>query len=296
MNDKPLVSVLMTVYNREHFIGEAIDSVLASTYTDFELIVVDDCSKDRSVSIAQSYAAKDPRIKVYSNEKNLGDYNNRNKAASYARGKYLKYIDSDDTIYPWGLEAMVYCMEKEPGAGYGLMSHNLDIPKAYPVLLSCEEAYRAFFFKGGLIAMGPIGAIFKREAFEKVSGFSGKPYVGDSEMWLKMSRYFPVVQMPLELVWWRQHEGQQIKEGHKNNYYIINQFKVYKESLEHPDCPLPEEERGMAIRNMQNLRARHIIFHELLKIRWRQGLSLLKESDMNFFDLLKGLSKNRYPA
>src|SRR5690606_2521559 len=98
----PLVSVLMTVYNREKYIAEAIKSVLASTYQNWELIIVDDQSMDNSVAIAQSFAQKDPRIQVHVNKENLGDYPNRNRAASYAKGKYLKYVDSDDLIYPYG--------------------------------------------------------------------------------------------------------------------------------------------------------------------------------------------------
>ena len=95
----PLVSVLMTAYNREKYIEEAIGSVLASTYTYFELIIVDDCSKDKTVEIAKKYERMDERVKVYINETNLGDYPNRNKAASYASGEYLKYVDSDDLVY-----------------------------------------------------------------------------------------------------------------------------------------------------------------------------------------------------
>ncbi len=75
-----LISILMTAYNREHYITEAIESVLASTYQNWELIIVDDGSKDDTVSIAKSYAAEDARIKVHVNEKNLGDYPNRNRA------------------------------------------------------------------------------------------------------------------------------------------------------------------------------------------------------------------------
>lgn len=89
----PLVSILMTAYNREKYIAEAIESVLASTYTNFELIIVDDCSADRTLEIAKSYEEKDKRIKIYINEKNLGDYPNRNKAASLAKGVYLKYLE-----------------------------------------------------------------------------------------------------------------------------------------------------------------------------------------------------------
>ena len=72
-NSYPLVSVLMTAYNRGKFIAEAINSVLNSSYTHFELIIVDDCSTDNTVVIAQSFAAYDNRVKVFQNEKNLGD-------------------------------------------------------------------------------------------------------------------------------------------------------------------------------------------------------------------------------
>src|ERR1700748_2916719 len=95
----PLVSVLMTAYNREKYIEEAIESVLASSYTNLELIIVDDCSKDNTVEIARSYEARDPRVKVFINEKNLGDYPNRNRAASLAKGEYIKYVDSDDVMF-----------------------------------------------------------------------------------------------------------------------------------------------------------------------------------------------------
>src|SRR5271156_3108445 len=104
----------MTAYNREKYIAQAIDSILESTYKNFELIIVDDCSKDKTVEIAKGYAQKDSRVKVFINEKNLGDYPNRNKAASYANGKYLKYVDSDDVVYPTGLEVFVNSMEQFP--------------------------------------------------------------------------------------------------------------------------------------------------------------------------------------
>ena len=81
----PQVSILTTVYNRDKYLAACIDSVLASTYQDWELIIVDDVSTDTSVAIAQRYEQKHARIKVYVNQTNLGDYPNRNKAASYAK-------------------------------------------------------------------------------------------------------------------------------------------------------------------------------------------------------------------
>lgn len=76
--NKAIVSVLMTSYNREKYVAEAIESVIAQTFTEWELIIVDDQSKDATVSIAKDYAKKDSRIKVYINNHNLGDYPNRN--------------------------------------------------------------------------------------------------------------------------------------------------------------------------------------------------------------------------
>ncbi len=94
----PEVSVLTTCYNRAPYIEQTIESVLSQTSQNFEYIIVDDCSTDGSYEIAKSFAEKDRRIQVHQNEKNLGDYPNRNLAASYARGRYLKFIDSDDIL------------------------------------------------------------------------------------------------------------------------------------------------------------------------------------------------------
>ena len=114
----PLVSILMTAYNRENYIAVAIESVLRSTFTNFELVIVDDCSKDNTVTIANHYALSDARIKVYINEKNLGDYPNRNKAASYANGEYIMYVDSDDTILKDGVEKLIYSMALFPESSF----------------------------------------------------------------------------------------------------------------------------------------------------------------------------------
>ena len=116
----PLVSVLMTSFNRERYIADAIESVLAQTFTDFELVVVDDASSDRSVEIARAYERRDPRVRVVVNARNLGDYPNRNHAATLARGRLLKYHDSDDVMYAHCLDVMVSMLLSEPDAAFGL--------------------------------------------------------------------------------------------------------------------------------------------------------------------------------
>src|SRR5206468_12040496 len=116
----PLISVLMTPYNREDYIAQSIESVLSQTCADFELIVSDDQSSDRTVEIARAYAARDARIRVSVNPVNLGDYPNRRQAASLARGTFLKYHDSDDVMYPHCLATMVEPLRREPSAAFAL--------------------------------------------------------------------------------------------------------------------------------------------------------------------------------
>lgn len=90
------VSVVMPVYNASRFLRESIDSVLRQTYTDFELILVNDCSNDDSLDIMQEYFEKDSRVLVFSNEENKGVSYTRNFGVNQASGEYIALIDSDD--------------------------------------------------------------------------------------------------------------------------------------------------------------------------------------------------------
>lgn len=241
MTGQPLVSVLMTAYNREKYIAEAIESVLVSTYRNFELIIVDDGSKDKTVDIALSYKAKDDRVKVYINEKNLGDYPNRNKAANYAIGKYIKYLDSDDIMYPHCLEVMMYCMEKFPDAGYGLSALS-DENQPYPVCISPKKAYLEHFSLYGHFNRAPGSSIINRKTFIKVGGFTGERMIGDTQLWYTLSRKFDLVKMPRDLVWDRMHDGQERQSEYAKQYDKLNK-KVFLEALNHADCPLSQEEK-----------------------------------------------------
>ena len=144
--NQPIVSVLMTAFNREKYIGEAIESVLASSFTNFELIIVDDGSKDNTVTIANNYLSADNRIKLYVNKVNQGQFANRNIAASYANGKYLKYVDSDDYIYSYSLKMMVDAMETYPDAGLAFCLTHGPCKKPLPYILYPKEALRQHFF------------------------------------------------------------------------------------------------------------------------------------------------------
>ncbi len=117
MNLNPLVSVLMPAYNREKYIGEAIESISTQTYPNWELIIVDDGSTDSTAEIVKSYQAKDNRIILYQFPENKGIPYARNKCLELAKGEYLANLDSDDIALPERLEKQVKFMEKNPEVG-----------------------------------------------------------------------------------------------------------------------------------------------------------------------------------
>lgn len=282
--NKPLVSVLMTVYNREKYIAEAIKSIINSTYTNWELIIVDDKSKDDSVEIAKSYADKDPRIQVYVNKNNLGDYPNRNKAASYAKGKYLKYVDADDIIYPYGLEQLVYYMEQFPKAGYGLCSLMQDKLKIFPFQLGPREAYQRHYFEEPLFHKAPLSSIINKDVFFKVGGFSGKQHLGDFEMWNLLSQNYGVVLMPIGIVWYREHDDQQMNDNRKDPFVPYKYLLLAVKLLNSSECPLLENERKVAIGLIENKISRSILSaakHHSLK----KGIELKRASGLRSFSI-----------
>lgn len=272
----PLVSVLMTTFNRSDFISAAIESILKSTYTNFELIIVDDCSTDNTVDIIRYYSNLDERIFLYENEKNIGDYPNRNRAASLAKGVFLKYVDADDYIYPSGLSILVKMMSAFPSAGYGLCSLDQDVDKPYPFMLSPREAYIRHYFKSSLFHKAPLSSIIRKESWLVVGGFPEIRTTSDYEMWHKLSAHFDVVLMPSGIVWYREHEAQEATFTRKNPINSTIQYEnVIQRSLESSDCPLSNGEKNKIYRRYRYLTLKRvfryfILFNFRVSMKWVQ--------------------------
>jgi glycosyltransferase involved in cell wall biosynthesis len=110
----PLVSVGLFVYNGERYIEETLDSILSQTFTDFELIISDNASTDRTGEIALSYAKRDDRIRYYRSEKNMGAGWNVRRVYELATGKYFKQAAADDMLEPDFLRLCVEALENDP--------------------------------------------------------------------------------------------------------------------------------------------------------------------------------------
>jgi glycosyltransferase involved in cell wall biosynthesis len=293
----PQVSVLMTVYNREQFLRDAVSSVLGSGFTDFELIIVDDCSKDASAKLAAELAATDSRIRFVQNEKNLGDYGNRAKAAALARGRFLKYVDSDDMIYPHTLEVMYRSVTGCSNVGLALSHSQSEAERPYPLCLSSEAAWRRQFLGRGCLACGPTGAIICRSAFESVGGFRAEwGVLSDIDLWLRLAAIRPVVLMPPGLVWWRRHEGQEYSSDGAEFVYLTRGMALTRAALRGSDNPLSPADTREALGRAEQHHARRLLALLFRKQRPRLFWQAFRQSGLNLGTLLQGLKPYRRPV
>lgn len=284
MFPQPFVSVLMTAYNREKLITEAIESVLACSYSNFELIIVDDQSTDNTLGVIKQYALKDTRIRYYQNEKNLGDYPNRNRAASYATADYIAYLDSDDKMLPGGLAMCIDAMQKFPQSGIGMYWL---YSKEAPFCFAGNDAIKQHFFKQQLLIIGPGGTLLKRSFFEKMGGYPEK-YGPANDMYfnLKAACYSDVVLFPFEFIFYRQHEAQE----NKNQFgYLYNNYLYLSDALNELPLPLSGKEKQWIANKSKRRFFVNLVKHFFTTGNLKQIIVAVKKSRYSFSDLLNGL-------
>lgn len=286
MANTPKVSVLTTIYNREAYLAECIESVQNQRFQDYEHILVDDGSTDQSVAIAQEYAAHDSRIQVHVNPKNLGDYPNRNKAASLATGEYLKYVDADDMLGRWTLDNMVDAMELHPKAALGLIDYSKPAPH-WPQQLSPKDTYSQFFDgRIDVFNRSPLGAIIRRAAFENAGGFSGKRMVGDFEMWHILAATNPVVVIPHILAFSRRHADQEMAAGAADPIWALRYTMISLQRLTDVNCPLSAAAQKQEMRTITK-KAGRIILSAFRRHGWQKGKEMMSEIDWTLSETLK---------
>src|SRR5262245_40295511 len=113
MRKHPLVSIGLAVYNGEEYLSDAISSILAQSFTDFELIISDNASTDRTEEICKTYADMDSRIRYSRNETNIGGVNNENLTFRLSKGKYFRLAAHDDVCDPKLIEKCVEVLERD---------------------------------------------------------------------------------------------------------------------------------------------------------------------------------------
>ena len=185
----PQVSVVMPVYNGERFLAEAIESILDQTFTDLELIVVDDGSTDGSADIVRTYLERDGRIRFFQHERNRGAADARNTGIAAARGEYIAAMDADDISLPERLDTQVDYLRMNPDiGGVGLqgrvVEHDLTPRGDFGV-----ATHHALIALNYFLRYGVLGAtlMLRRELLVAVGGYeSGQSRVDDPELLARM--------------------------------------------------------------------------------------------------------------
>ena len=210
-NVKKRFSVLVPVYNREEYISQAIDSVLSQTFTDYELIVVDDGSSDRTPDVLRSYGA---RIKVV-RQANQGPEVARNIGASMANGEYLAFLDSDDLFLPCALATYdkIIMAFDSPALILGAMGYFMQ-GQDIPTNVGCEDIvevlkYRDFLSKDVGIGLGHSKIVIRKSIFQEVGGQRNSTpetfHLEDYHMMLRTGTYGPcvIVKQPTTILYRR---------------------------------------------------------------------------------------------
>jgi glycosyltransferase involved in cell wall biosynthesis len=188
----------MPVYNNATTIAQAIESVLGQTFADFEVILIDDCSSDRTMDVASSY--HDRRIRLSRNDHNLGAVANWNRTLGDARGRYIKVLCGDDFLYPECLESQVATLDRHESDGVLLASCRRDIVyedgavairsrglKNLSGVVTGSVAVRRAVRSGTNPFGEPAAVLVRADAVTRSGPFAtASSYVVDLEMWCRI--------------------------------------------------------------------------------------------------------------
>jgi glycosyltransferase involved in cell wall biosynthesis len=237
MQAVPFVSVLMPVYNPGRFLEEALDSVLAQTLADFELIAIDDASEDGSFERLSAYAARDPRVRVFRQPRNLGIVAARNRAfrEAHPESRYFAIFDSDDVALPDRLARQVAFLESHPDhalvGGHTLIIDEHSRPlgiRRYPIEYAqiCSVIAR----------YNPIAqpaVMLRRSMLEAIGHYSEAfPRCQDYELWLRTAARYPIANLDMPVIRYRVSQ-QQGKRTHLRQTLALT-LRLQRRWLLHP--------------------------------------------------------------
>lgn len=226
----PLLSIIIPLYNHEHFIKEAIDSIINQSYQSFELIIIDDGSSDRSLSIAESY--HDSRITVLA-QKNMGAHNAINRGLSIAKGEYLAILNSDDVYEKDRFKVMIDYMEKHSDVSF-LCSY-ITVINDHGKKLGIKEGWKNMepwsvpnpnntlaetdCFKQRLIINNFTATtsnfLFRRSLYEKIGGMRNLRFAHDWDFALRAAEVAECRILEVPLLRYRIHESNTISSNRK---------------------------------------------------------------------------------
>jgi len=249
MDASPTVSVVMPVYNGARYLAETLDSILAQTYRDFELLVMDDGSTDQTPEILRKYAGLDSRLNVLSRP-NRGIVKSRNELLKLCRGRYMACNDADDLSVPTRFEKQVEYMESHPECV--LLGSRLIVtdPFGSPLheslqKLTHEEIERELLGNGGGWALVQSSIMCRTDAARRIGGYRGAHPVfsEDHDFYVRLAHIGRVANLAEPLVWYRRHQASTTGTYYlkKTREHAVTRERVLREAHAQRGLPFPED-------------------------------------------------------
>ena len=232
---QPLVSVVTPVYNGERYLAEAIGSILSQTYTHWEYIIVNNQSTDRSLEIAQQYARRDSRIRVYTNPEFLGMLQNWNNALRQIspESTYCKVLHADDWLFPDCITQMVCLAEAHPSVGivgaYRLHGSKVDLDGLpYPsTVVPGRDLCRAALMKGLYVFGSPTSTLFRAKQVRSRTPFYNEANLhADTEVCYDILQHADFGFIHQVLTYTRTHDEQVSSFAQRMNTYALGNLRA----------------------------------------------------------------------
>jgi glycosyltransferase involved in cell wall biosynthesis len=214
----PVVTFVVPCYKLGHVLRDCVESILAQTYTDFEVLIMDDCSPDDTPAVARSFT--DARVRHVRNERNLGHLKNYDKGIQLARGRYLWLISADDKLRrAYVLEQFVAALDASPDASFVFcpaMKFDDDGELGmYGAHGDRHHTFRPSEFLPTLLAGNSVSApaaMARKECYDRIGGFPlDLPFAGDWYIWARFALDGAVVYLPKAMVSYRVHAANMTK-------------------------------------------------------------------------------------
>jgi glycosyltransferase involved in cell wall biosynthesis len=221
MNANPTISVLMPVYNGEQYLAQAVESILAQTFADFEFIIINDGSTDTSLKILEDYAAKDKRVRLISRE-NRGLARTLNEMISEAKGEFIARMDADDIAMPERFAHQVAFLRREPGVVCVGSAHEV-IDEKGRLLTRIElpednDGIQAMAL-GGNFPFNHPSVMIRRAPLVEVGGYDEAMVPAeDLDLWLRLGEVGALANLKDTLTKYRQH-GNSLSDKNQTKQY-----------------------------------------------------------------------------